>query len=387
MPLACYLHVPFCARICTYCDFYRLVHESEWENRYVEAIAREIDLRVDQWRANGVLPEQRKLTSIYFGGGTPTVLSLQSWEKIVLRLQSHFAFDGDLEFTTEANPESSTTEKLHGLRQLGVNRISFGAQSFDQANLQRLGRLHSAEQVGVAVANARAAGIENVSIDLMFGLPDETDASFNSDLERATGLAPQHISFYSLMLDGAVPLRYQVQRGEVSLPAEEQLISRYCRAIEHFSGHGLNQYEISNFSQTNRECRHNLAYWTGGDYLAFGPAAVGTIGNIRYKTEPDLNRYVRSLNSNRLPPTDVEELTHGKRLIETIMLSLRLSRGLDHLSLKTDFGYDVLSERQDLINALKADGDLIIENGRLRLTPSGMLRSDLIMSTLLPDFV
>jgi oxygen-independent coproporphyrinogen-3 oxidase len=387
MTLACYVHVPFCAKICTYCDFYRLVYEPEWERRYVDAIAREIDLRAEIWHTSGVIAPDAELTSIYFGGGTPSILAVDSWNTIVARLRERFRFAPDIEFTSEANPESATMDKLTTLRQLGVNRLSFGAQSFAKENLERLGRVHSAAQVSVAVDNARTVGLDNYSLDLMFGLPDESDSSFAEDLRRVVRLEAQHISFYSLMLEGNVPLRYQVQRREVSLPGEEQVTERYQRAIAHFAAEGLPQYEISNFARPGRECRHNLAYWTGGDYLAFGPAAVGTIGEWRYKNEPDLLSYVRALSQNQLPPADVEELTPGKRLIETIMLSLRLTRGLAHGSLKAKYGYDLLSERRDLIGALERDGDVIVDNGCLCLTPSGMLRSDLIMSTLLPDFV
>jgi len=394
MSLACYLHVPFCAKICTYCDFYRLVHDAESERRYAEAIVAEIMLRSQQWHADGTLASHRSQTSgrpllhtIYFGGGTPSVLSPETWERIVTALRENFEFAPDLEFTSEANPESSTPEKLSCLRALGVNRISFGAQSFAPANLSRLGRLHSAQQVGVAVAAARAAGFDNISIDLMYGLPDETDATFRSDLESAVALKPQHISFYSLMLEGAVPLRYQVQRREVTLPDDDIIAERYLRAIEFFTAAGLEHYEISNFAQPGRRCRHNLAYWEARDYLAFGPAAVGTIGDRRYKNDPDVFRYVQALAQKRLPPADVEELTPGKRLIETIMLSLRTYRGLDHRSLAARFDYDILTARADLIAALENDGDAILEADFLRLTPRGLFRSDLIMSLLLPDTV
>lgn len=394
MSLACYLHVPFCAKICTYCDFYRLVHDEESERRYADAIVTEITLRSQQWQAQAALETHRSgisgrplLHTIYFGGGTPSVLSPETWERIVTALRDNFEFEPDLEFTSEANPESSTPEKLSCLRALGVNRISFGAQSFAAANLSRLGRLHSAQQVGVAVAAARDAGFDNISIDLMYGLPDETDATYRSDLEAAVALKPQHVSFYSLMLEGAVPLRYQVQRREVTLPDDDVIAERYLHAIAFFAAAGLEHYEISNFAQPGRRCRHNLAYWEASDYLAFGPAAVGTIGDRRYKNDPDIFRYVQALAQKRLPPADVEEITPGKRLIETIMLSLRTHRGLDHRSLAARFDYDILTARADLLAALQQDGDAVLDGDFLRLTPRGLFRSDLIMSLLLPDTV
>ncbi len=394
MSLACYVHVPFCAKICTYCDFYRLVHDPEWERRYVDAIVAEIALRCRDWQNSGALGSIHErssihpvLDTIYFGGGTPSVLSVDSWQRILEALSSQFDFATTVEFTSEANPESATHGKLTALQNLGVNRISFGAQSFAGDNLKRLGRLHTAEQVGVAVQTARAIGIDNISVDLMYGLPDETDETLNSDLETVIALQSQHISFYSLMLEGSVPLRYQVQRREIALPDDDTIAARFHLAIDRLAAAGFEHYEISNFARSGKYCRHNLVYWQGGDYLAFGPAAVGTVGNTRYKNEPDLFRYVKALAQNSLPPADTEYVTPGKRLIESIMLSLRLRQGLDHVALKTEFGYDILENRADLVAALQRDGDAILDDRSLRLTPQGMFRSDLIMTMLLPDFV
>lgn len=382
MTLSCYIHVPFCARICTYCDFYRIVHDSEWEKRYIDAICTEIKMRFESMGAGKI-----ELDTLYFGGGTPTVLSAESWERLIGTIRANCAISANTEFTTEANPESSTLEKLTVLRKLGANRISFGAQSFDSANLNRLGRLHNEAQVGIAVDTARSVGFQNISVDLMYGLPDETDSSFDNDLRRVVALEPQHISMYSLMLEGAVPLRYQVQRNEVSLPPDDVVATRYVRGVEFLSSHGFEHYEISNYAKSNYRCRHNMAYWQHGDYIAFGPAAVGTIGNQRYKNEPDIYRYVKQLAQRKLPVGDLEEVSIGKRLIETIMLSLRLNSGLDYENLKSEFGFNIIKERQELIRALETDGDIVINDRHLRLTTQGMFRADLITTSMLPDFV
>lgn len=384
--LSCYVHVPFCARICTYCDFYRIVHDPVWERRYVDAICAEMEIRFEQLRESH-LGEEITLDTLFFGGGTPTVLSSESWSSLISRIKQFARFSPDIEFTSEANPESATTEKLLLLASLGVNRISFGAQSFNSANLERLGRLHNAEQVGVAVNNARQVGINNISIDLMYGLPDETDTSLESDLCTVVDLMPQHISFYSLMLEGNVPLRYQVERREVPLPTDDLVADRYQRAVDFLTQCGFEHYEISNYACNNQRCRHNLAYWLQRDYIAFGPAAVSTIGNRRFKNKPDIYRYVKNLTMKKLPIADEEEVTAPKRLIETIMLSLRLSDGLDTGTLKSEFGYDISSKRCSLIDGLKSEGDIIVEGDLLRLTTKGMFRADMIASSLLPDFV
>lgn len=366
------------------------MHDPVWETRYVDAICNEMDIRFKQLRSkanpDGHVTEI-ELDTVFLGGGTPTVLSADSWSKLVAQLKSHARFSPEIEFTTEANPESATAEKLSLLHSLGGNRISFGAQSFNSANLERLGRLHNAEQIGIAVASARSAGFNNISIDLMYGLPDETDSSLGADLQSVVDLNPQHISFYSLMLEGNVPLRYQVERREVPLPPDDLVADRYQTAVHFLSEHGFAHYEISNYARDNQLCRHNLAYWRQQDYIAFGPAAVGTVGDQRYKNEPDIFRYVKNLAQGKLPVADQEQITPSKRLIESIMLSLRLSDGLDTQRLLSEYGYDISGVRRKLIDRLRDEGDITINSDRLRLTTKGMFRADLIASSLLPDFV
>ncbi len=382
MAASCYIHIPFCARICSYCDFYRILHDPATEQSFVAALVTEMALRLSDERG---LPAP--LTTLYFGGGTPTILSEQSWERIFANIRNYFSFSENAEITIEANPESATAEKLHFLRELGINRASFGAQSFGVINLERLGRIHKFDQTAAAVQGARQAGISNISLDLIYGLPDETDASLNFDLQTAVELAPQHLSFYALTLEGEAPLRHQVQRREVTLPDDDEVTRRYVGAVDFLGKHGYRHYEISNFALPGFECRHNLAYWEQRDHFAFGPAAVATLNGRRIRNEPDLPAYVKNLSGGRLPPHDIEHLTGGKRLLETIMLSLRLASGLDPVLLRDAFGYDILIKRSDLLAKLQESGDLTITDGSIRLTAQGMFRCDLIASSLCPDFV
>lgn len=382
MAVSCYIHIPFCARICSYCDFYRILHDPATEQSFVGALVTEMALRLSDERG---LPAP--LTTLYFGGGTPTVLSEQSWERIFANVRNYFSFSDNAEITIEANPESATAEKLQFLQELGINRVSFGAQSFGAINLERLGRIHKFDQTAVAVQGARRAGINNISIDLIYGLPDETDASLNFDLQTAVELAPQHLSFYALTLEGEAPLRHQVQRQEVTLPDDDDVARRYVDAVDLLGRRGYRHYEISNFALPGFECRHNLAYWEQRDHYAFGPAAVATLNGRRIRNEPDLSAYIQNLSGGRLPQHDVEHLTGGKRLLETIMLSLRLASGLDPVLLRDAFGYDVLIKRSDLLAKLQESGDLAITDGSIRLTAQGMFRCDLIASSLCPDFV
>jgi oxygen-independent coproporphyrinogen-3 oxidase len=382
MAKSCYIHVPFCAQICNYCDFYRILHNPDSEGQYVEAVAAEIGLRLTAEHS-----EQPQLETLYFGGGTPTVLAIDSWSRIFAALNRDFTFAPDIEVTAEANPESATLEKLTRLAELGVNRVSFGAQSFEPANLARLGRIHSSEQVGLAVENARKAGFAKISLDLIYGLPDETDQSLLSDLKHAVALAPQHLSFYALTLEGDVPMRSQVARGELAMPDDDILASRYLKGVEYLASEGYHHYEISNFARPGHECRHNLTYWMRQDYYAFGPAAVSTIGGVRIKNDPDLDGYIRNLARGKLPPRDEENITPPKQLLETIMLSLRLNSGLDVGQLRDVYGYDVTGARGKLLRDLQAQGDLVADGERICLTAQGMFRSDLIAACLCPDFV
>ena len=382
MALSCYVHIPFCAGVCSYCDFYRVVYDPETERRYLDALTREIALRMSDERG---LPAP--LRSLYFGGGTPTTLSSEAWQRLLSFLANYFELNDGCEITVEANPESATPAKLQLLKQLGVGRISIGAQSFSQSNLERLGRIHSAGQILTAIADARAAGFEDVSLDLIYGLPDETAESLASDLEAAVALKPRHLSLYALTLEGEVPLRRQVQSGELHLPDDDSLAARYISTVEYLATVGMAQYEISNFASAGHECRHNLAYWTQQDYYAFGPAAVATLNGKRIRNEPNINGYIENLSHGRLPPHEVEEITHAKRLIETIMLSLRLASGLNVAHLRETFDFDILTRRSKLLAKLEEVGDLVIVDGFIKLTPSGMFRSDLIASSLCPDFV
>jgi oxygen-independent coproporphyrinogen III oxidase len=379
---SCYIHIPFCAGICNYCDFYRVLHDSELERRFVAALSSEIARRMSDERG---LPAPLK--TLYFGGGTPTTLSLESWQRLFAALANYFDFGEGCEVTVEANPESASLEKLKLLKGLGVNRLSFGVQSFSCTNLERLGRIHSVEQVARSVDGAHEAGVQNVSIDLIYGLPDESGESLLNDLKEAAALASQHLSFYLLTLEGEVPLREQVLRGEVTLPGDDVVASRYLQAVEFLEKQGLQQYEISNFSRPGYECRHNLGYWQQQDYYAFGPAAVATLNGKRFRNQPDIHAYISNLTHGSWPPHEIEEITRSKRLLETIMLSLRLVSGLDTAYLRETYGYDVLSVRGELLTKLEQAGDLSVVDGSIRLTPQGMFRSDLISASLCPDFV
>lgn len=374
---SCYVHIPFCAATCSYCDFYKVIHKEELERRFVAALQAEIALLAAEHA-------EVTLETLYFGGGTPSVLSKESWRLLFGTLKEHFKLSPTCEITVEANPESATEEKIETLAGLGVNRLSLGAQSFRRSDLALLSRIHSSDQIGLAVTSARKHGIENISLDLIYGLPDESEISLPANIEAALTLEPQHLSLYALTLEGGVPLELAVEKGKANLPADDDCADHYLAAVRLLSEAGLQQYEISNFALSGFECRHNLNYWQQRDYLGFGPAAVSTVADKRVKNVEDLDSYVERLTSGKQPMQESERLDERTRLTERIMLSLRLKSGLDAATLKRDFDYDILEERSTLISDLRSQGDLLTSTNRIALTPQGMLRLNGITQLLLP---
>jgi oxygen-independent coproporphyrinogen-3 oxidase len=356
------------------------VHSAELEMRFIRALTAEIELRTSG-------QDWIRLGTLYIGGGTPTVLSEESWRMFFDVLHCNLDVEPECEITVEANPESTTRSLLKTLRELGVNRVSLGAQSFRDHDLKVLWRIHSAAEIARSVDVIRNAGIENLSLDLIYGLPDEGTESLLGNLRAAVDLQPEHLSIYALTLENDVPLQNQVESGHLTLPDDDQTAADYLRTIDFLEEHGLQQYEVSNFSRPDSQCRHNLNYWHQGDYLAFGPSAVSTFAGVRTRNLPDLVGYVDNLQRGELPPCEVETLNDQKLLLETIMLSLRLNTGLDTRSLKSRYGYDILSEKRELISALSERGDLRLDDNQLLLTPEGMLRLTMISEALSPDII
>ena len=372
-----YLHIPFCSSFCSYCDFYREPYSPRAETAFVEAILTEIKLRHRELAA-------QETHSIYCGGGTPSLLQPDSWRELFAALQAHCKLSPDCEITAEANPDSVDGQKLKLLRASGLNRLSLGAQSFSNRALQVLGRRHDAAAVRRAVKLAREAGIDNLSLDLLIGLPESAAVELRDELQSLLDLEPQHLSCYLLTLEGGVPLQLAVEQGGEQLPDEQRIADDYLLLVETMTAAGYQHYEISNFAQPGFACRHNLNYWQQGDYLGFGPAAVSTVGTLRRTNLPDLNGYSRALALRNLPPAESEKLEQSTRCAERIMLSLRRGDGLDLEALQQDFGYDLLALEGRLIGDLKQSGDLTLEESRLRLTVAGMLRYNLIVAALLP---
>ena len=371
--LGFYLHVPFCSARCHYCSFNTAALDRAAMARYLGALAQEIDLLAEAPWADNV-----QIDTIFFGGGTPSLLAVEEMAAIMARLRRSFRVNLAAEVTVECNPESVEVGKLAAYRQAGVNRISLGVQSLDDAMLERLGRLHSAHGARRAYDATRQAGFDNVSIDLMYGLPGLEVDRWTQVVQTILEWAPEHLSAYGLTLDEGS--RWGAQ-GVAGLPPEETVVAQYWALAKAAAAHGYEHYEISNYARPGFRARHNLVYWRAAEYLAAGPGGCGFVGDIRYANAKPVARYCSALESRRLPIESSERLTPRQRLAERLILGLRTSDGIPAEWLKARAQGDRALERrlQDWQSA-----SLILDVGdRVRLSEFAFLLSDALFTELL----
>ncbi len=316
-----YVHVPFCAVRCTYCDFSTGPLTAAGVERYLAALEREI-----AWRAGAA--RGTRFHSVFFGGGTPSTLTPRAFTRLWRAVRGAFELAPDAEVTLEANPESVREDRLEAWAAAGVNRLSFGAQSFDAAELRVLGRAHGAERPGVAVRRARAHGFRRLSLDLMFGFPGQTAETWDQTLERTVELDPEHVSAYAFIPEAGTPLGDDVASGRAALPDDAQQADAYARLGSRLESAGYACYETSNFSRPGGEARHNLVYWLRRPYVGVGPSAHGYVGGRRYGNHYDRARWARSIERGDSPEAESERETPESRAREIVMLGLRLACGL-----------------------------------------------------------
>ncbi len=349
-----YMHTPFCAKICPYCAFY--VHQggATQQREFVAA------LRTEWQRAKEEFP--LALDTIYFGGGTPSILSAELFFELAKELPGERTYT---EFTLEVNPATVTDEKAAAWRRAGVNRISLGAQSFDAEMLKILGRQHAPEDIAETCSMLRKHGFENINIDLMFALPGQTDSAWIETLRAALACEPKHVSAYGLTYEEDTPFFEKLLRGDYRQD-EEREIAMFQETREVLGAAGLVDYEISNFARPGFESKHNLGYWRGEDYMGLGPSACSTIGTLRWKNLPDTKAYAERIAKGESVRIELEEIDAAIRNREKIMFGLRMREGVP-LELFTDAGQ---------LRKLEIDGLTRAENGRVRLTPQGQLVAD-----------
>ena len=371
--LGLYVHIPFCSAICNYCNFNRGLFDARLKEQYVAALLREIASQADGAPAD----------TIYFGGGTPSLLEPVEVEAIVGACRGAFSVSADAEITLEANPETVTSEALTGLLEAGVNRLSFGVQSFRDEELQRLTRLHSAARAGEAFRMARRAGFDNISLDLMMWLPQQTIPQWLESVDALIGLVPDHASLYILELYPNAPLRDAMARGRWSLAPDDDAADMYLEAMERLDAAGYEQYEISNVARPGRQSRHNLKYWTDGEWLGFGCGAHSTRRGVRWKNLSSTSEYIAAVASGGQLVVERRVLSAREALEEALFMGLRLARGIDVNTVKARFGVDVWDFYRRQLEQFREAGVLIYDGRLLRLSRAGMLLANEIMARFL----
>lgn len=363
-----YIHIPFCETRCHYCNFATGGYESELARRYVAAVRAEIS------RAEIKLG-MRQVDSIYFGGGTPTTLTVEQLGGIIELCRAKFDVsppsDTEAEITSEANPGTITLEFLEALRAVGVNRLSFGVQSFDDGELSMIGRSHSAEDARQAVRLARAAGFENISIDLIAGLPEQKMETWRRNLAEAFALQPDHLSVYLLELYKDAPLLHRINRGELRAIDDELTVEMYFVLKDEAERHGFDHYEISNWARPGMESRHNLKYWTGAPYWAFGVSAAGYDGAHRWSNTRNIHEYLTKIETGESAVAESETLDADDLQSENLFLRLRLKEGVNLIEHEQRFGVRVTERYADELARLGEAGLIELNNDTLKISRAG----------------
>ena len=372
---ALYIHIPFCKHKCIYCDFYSII-TTDNINPFLPALKKEIETYSKKFS------KDRIITSIFFGGGTPSLMDAGYLNEILNQVNKCFTVAGDVETTIETNPGTVSFEKLKEFKNIGFNRISIGAQSFNKDELRFLTRIHSKEAAVKTVEDANNAGFENINIDLIFNLPKQTKEIWMNNLEQAVSLPITHLSAYSLILERGTILNKMVLDGKVILQDSDYDAGLYFSTIEFLTKQGYKQYEVSNFCKDGFECKHNNAYWHYQDYLSFGTAAHSFINGKRWWNYSSLTKYISEINTNGNAVRSSEELTEGQKLNEYVMLALR-SDGLDKNKFQQNFGNEWLKEKEGYF--LKLIENNFVENNSqsIKLTKHGYAICDEILKNLL----
>jgi len=372
--LGLYLHIPFCSSICNYCNFNRGLFDAALKERYVRALEWEIRRAGDGSDAD----------TVFFGGGTPSLLEPQEIGRLIDACRNGFDLADGAEITLETNPETSTPERMEQFRAAGVNRMSFGVQSFRDEELRRLGRLHSADRAREAVSEARGAGFDNVSLDLMMWLPQQGRDDWRTSVEGLIEVDPEHASLYLLELYPNAPLKEDMARAGWSQAPDEDAAEMYLWSLDRLDRAGYHQYEISNVARPGRQSRHNLKYWQDGEWLGFGCGAHSTRGGVRWKNVSSTAEYISRLGEAPSPApvgmlTERREMGPQERLEDALFTGLRLTEGVDLAAFGRRYGVDVWAVYGSALQRF-VDEHLVLRDGaRLRLTRQGMLIANEIL--------
>ena len=373
-PLGIYIHVPFCRSRCLYCDFYSTTDKGDRVmDGYLSAVCAHI-------KESGALAPGYRVDTVYFGGGTPSFFGADGMAAILTAIRRSFDVSSDAEITFEANPDSISSGLLRRLRGEGFNRVSLGVQCDDDAILEKIGRPHNYEQAVTAVKRIRKAGFRNLSLDLMYGLPGQTLEGWQETLRHVLELEPEHMSCYGLKVEQGTPL--YTTREYMNLPDDDLQADMYLSAVEILRSRGYRQYEISNFSKRGMESRHNLKYWTGGEYLGFGPSASSDFAGKRFTFLADLHAYADNVLHGGQVLQELQEIPQRERAGEYLMLRLRTTLGISPEEYERQFLLP-FAPFEETLQSYRDRGLALRVDGRWRLTPEGFLLSNSIISDLL----
>jgi oxygen-independent coproporphyrinogen III oxidase len=374
--LGLYLHVPFCSAICNYCNFNRGLFDAALKERYVAALLTEIR------RSSGAPAD-----TIFFGGGTPSLLDPSEIAALIAACRESFPMPADAEITLEANPETVSLDRLEAFRAAGVNRLSYGVQSFRDEELARLTRLHSATRAREAFGLARTAGFDNISLDLMMWLPQQSVPQWLESIDALIDLGPEHASLYMLEIYPNAPLRDAMARGQWSVAPDDDVAAMYLSGLDRMDNAGYLQYEISNVARPGRQSRHNLKYWSDGEWLGFGCGAHSTRNGVRWKNQSSTEEYISAVAAGGQLQTERRPLSAEERLEEALFTGLRLNAGLDLSGVKSRYGIDVWARYGSELQMFVDEGLLVYDGGLLRLTRAGMLLAHEIMAVFIRSTV
>ncbi len=374
MKSSLYIHIPFCVRKCSYCDFNSSENPGIALGDYVLLLMEELSSKADRFKVESA-------TTLYFGGGTPSLLSPRQVATVVQAVRDLYGLENDAEVTLEVNPGTITLESLEGYLAGGINRLSIGVQSFDDSLLRVLGRIHSSAEAREAVRMARATGFRSIGIDLIHSLPGQTLQEWERELQEAMGLKPDHISAYGLSVEKGTPFAAMVDRGELDLPEEEIAAEMFELTTATLGKAGFEQYEISNFARPGCRSRHNRVYWRRGNYLGFGAGAHSFLREpgfgARWENPPQMADYAASVSRGRLP--DTATLSRQEAMEEFFFLGLRLLEGVDLDEFAGEFGADARDEFPGVIERLTGAGLLVNDKSRLRQSPHGLILSNRVL--------
>lgn len=379
-PLELYLHIPFCARKCAYCDFLSGPANEMTQEAYVRQLIEEIQVQ-------SVSYQEYEVTTIFLGGGTPSILKEDLVMWLMEQLHSHFWIAPDAEVTIEVNPGTVTMDKLNAYRTSGINRVSIGLQSADDRELKELGRIHTFDAFLKTYQRVRQAGFTNVNVDLMSALPGQTLSSWKNTLKKVVMLKPEHISAYSLIIEEGTPFYDRYHDHPESLPSEEEEREMYYETKRYLKEHGYERYEISNYAKPGYECRHNIGYWTGVEYLGLGLGASSYIQKFRFHNVTDLETYqamdMQGTDADEKLHQDIQHLSLDEQMEEFMFLGLRLSEGVSGGDFTQRFGMNLWKVYGDVLKRLEEEGLIEVKLPCVRLTELGVDVSNYVLSQFL----